>query len=71
MATKLVLTFAGSNGTTTTHSFNYANPEATAANVKTLVNGIIANGSIYANIPQIAKGAKTVTTTEAAYDLSA
>ncbi len=71
MAVKLVLTFAGSNGTITTHSYNYANPDAAAANVKALVNGIIANGSIYANVPQIAKSAKTVTTTEKAYDLSA
>lgn len=71
MATKLVLTFAGSNGTTATHNFNYADPEATTASVKALVNGIIANGSIYANVPVTAKSAKVVTTTETAYDLSA
>ncbi|MBQ3653675.1 MAG: DUF2922 family protein [Synergistaceae bacterium] len=69
--TKLVLTFVGSSGNTISSTFNYADPEATAANVKALMNGMIANGSIYANVPVTAKSAKTVTTTENAYDLSA
>ena len=67
---RLVLTFATSDGTTT-HSFSYANAEATAANVKALVNGIIANGSIYVKVPTTAKSAKMVTTTETDYNLSA
>ena len=71
MATKLVLTFAGSNGSTATHNFSYADPEATVASVKALMNGIIANGSIYANVPLTVKSAKTVTTPETVYDLSA
>ena len=70
VGSRLVLTF-GTSDSTTTHSFSYANADATAANVKALANGIIANGSIYAKIPLTAKSAKIVTTTETDYNLSA
>ena len=67
--TKLVLEFGTSNGGITTFSFNYAKPSTTTANVKALMNGIISNGDIFANVPATMKSAKLVTTNESAYDL--
>ncbi len=70
-STKLVIGFETSTGKSMTLTYNHAKPGATAANVKALMNGIIANGSIFANVPALAKSAKIVTTTESEYDLSA
>ena len=70
-STKLVFGFETSTGKSMTLSYNYAKPAASAANVKALANGIIANGSIFANVPVTAKSAKNVTTSEHEYDLSA
>ncbi|MBQ7217036.1 MAG: DUF2922 domain-containing protein [Synergistaceae bacterium] len=69
-ASKLVLTFAGTNKDVS-FSYNYANSEAASAKVKALMNGLIANGSIFENPPVSAKSAKIVTTTTTEYDLSA
>ena len=69
--TKLVLSFETSAGKSMTLIYNYAKPAASTANVKALMNGIIANGSIFVNVPATAKSAKEVTTTEDIYDLSA
>lgn len=69
--TKLVLTFENASGSSVSMSYNYADSSADVADVKALVNGIIANGSIFVNVPVTAKGAKRVTTTETEYDLSA
>lgn len=68
--TKLVLGFENGSGHAVSISYSYAKPSATLANVKSLMNGIIANGSIFENVPVTAKSAKTVTTTENVYDLS-
>ncbi len=68
--TKLVLGFETSAGKNTTLTYNYAKPSAGLANVKALMSGIIANGSIFANVPAAAKSAKEVITTESIYDLS-
>ncbi len=70
MAHKLVLEFEGTTGAAR-FSFNYADPETTTANVKALMAGLIANGSLFENPPTVAKAAKIVTTTETDYDLSA
>ena len=69
--TKLVCTFGTSDDKTTTMTFNYADAGATAANVKALMSAIITNRVIFANVPVTAKSAKTVTTSEHVYDLSA
>ncbi len=69
--TKLVLAFANIEGNNVSMSYNYASDTAETADVKALVNGIIANGSIFSNVPVTAKSAKTVTTSEREYDLSA
>ena len=67
---KLVLTFEAGDGSPFVHVYNYADPEATAADVKALVNGIIANGSIFARIPVTAKSAEIVSMTEKEISLS-
>ena len=69
--TKLVLGFETSAGRSMTLTYSHAQPSAGLANVKALMNGIIANGSIFVNVPAEAKSAKEVTTTENVYDLSA
>ena len=66
---KLVLTFAGTNGDVT-FSYAYVKDSVTTSNVKSLVNGLITNGSIFANPPVSAKSAKIVTTSEEPFDLS-
>lgn len=67
---KLVLVFNGSTGKETTITFNYADPEVEAADVRALVTGILANGSIFDTVPLSAVSAKLVQTTETVYTLS-
>ncbi|MBQ7170348.1 MAG: DUF2922 domain-containing protein [Synergistaceae bacterium] len=69
--TKLVCTFETSDDKTTSMTFSYADPGATSTEVKALMNAIITNGVIFASVPVTAKSAKTVTTSENEYDLSA
>ena len=69
--TKLVLAFETSDARTATFTFNYAKPSATAAQVKTLMQTMITNNVLYETAPVVMKSAKTVTTSETAYDLSA
>lgn len=69
--TKLVCTFGTNSDKTASFTFNYAKSGATLASVKALMTAIIANGAIYENVPLTAKSAKTVTTSENVYDLSA
>lgn len=68
---KLALSFEGANGKDVSLSYAYADPEVTAATVKTLVNTIIANKEIFDNPPTTAKSAKIVTTEETYFNLSA
>lgn len=51
LGVKLVLTFETSNGKNVIFTYNHAKPSATAAQVKALMNGIIANGSIFSTVP--------------------
>ena len=67
---KLVLEFEGT-GKTVTFSYKYADPNTTTATIKTLMTGLITNGSIFANPPLRAKSAKIVTTQESSYILDA
>ena len=67
--TKLVCTFKTSNDKTISMTFNYAKSNATTANVKTLMNTIIANGAIFANVPVYSISAKTQTTSENEFNL--
>ena len=69
-SSKLVMTFANSNGTEHSIIYNYVDANTADVTVKALVNGIIANGSIFSNVPATAKSAAIVTTTQTAVDLS-
>ena len=64
MATSLKLVFNTALGETVTHSYAYADPEATSQQIASLSSVIIANGSLFATTPISLKSAKLVTTTE-------
>ena len=62
MATTLRTKFTDSAGKDMTVSFNYADTAKSAA-VKPLMQGMIANGGIYANAPVAMVSADFITTT--------
>ena len=64
IGTRLVMVFQDATNTDRTFSFGYIDPQASVANVKNVVQSIIDNGDIFANVPLTAKSAKLVTTTE-------
>lgn len=66
---KLVIECMTNNGDKT-FSWNYANPEASVTDVKTLGQTLIANGDIFEEPPTAMKAARIVTTTSTDYDLS-
>ena len=68
--TTLVLEFADANGNSVFFSYNYANSEVLASDVKNLMNTMIANGSIFKNPPVSIKSAKAVRTSETEFDLT-
>ncbi len=70
-STKLKMTFESATGATINQSYNYIDPEVEQASVKALMEGIIANGSIFANVPAAMKTAKIVVTDETLIDLDA
>lgn len=67
--TKLELTFGTMSGEKK-WTFNYFDSEATASSVKALMNGMIANGSIYSYPPLTRVKARRVVTTDTEYDIS-
>lgn len=67
--TSLVIQYQTGAGGSTTHTWRYAKPGATAANVKSVITSTISNGAIFSNVPTAVKQAKMVTTTETVYDL--
>ena len=71
MAAKLVLTFADANSKNVRMSYNHADTEVEASDVRTAVQTIITNGSIFSTVPVSAKSAKIVITTENEISLSA
>lgn len=64
MATKLVLDFKDADGATRRWNFNYADSDVTSSQVISLMDGMIANGSIFINPPISKYAAKLVITTE-------
>ena len=70
MATKLVIELADANNETTKYSYSYADGEVTTSRVKSLVNALITNGSIFEKVPVAAKSAKLVVTTETEVDIT-
>ena len=69
--TKLELKFLTSEEKTVTVNFKYAKPSATVAQVKALMNAMITNTAVFEYTLVSMQSAKTITTTETAFDLSA
>lgn len=69
---KLVLGFAKANGDPIKQTYNYAKDSSTisTANVKSLMDGIIANGDIFENVPATKQYARVITTETTELDLS-
>ena len=63
MATSLKLKFRDADAKELSTTFNYANSSAGAPAVKALMEGMIANGAIYAAAPASIVSAEFVTTT--------
>jgi len=69
-STKLSLTFAKDNGEALTFTYAHAKKTASAANVKSLMEGMVANGAIFEKAPVTIKSAKIINVEETAVDLS-
>ena len=52
MTTNLKLVFDGSGGSKVSFNYPFADAGASAAQVKTLMQRMVANGDIYAEVPQ-------------------
>ena len=70
MAAKLILTFADANGSNVKMSYSHANAEVEASDVRTAVQTIITNGSIFSAVPVSAKSATLSVTTDTEIALS-
>ena len=68
--TTLVLVFENTEGNTEVFVYPFANPSVTSAQVKTLMDAIIANQEIMAGYPDRKVRAYTVTTSENEIDVS-
>ena len=68
--TKIVFSFGNAVGNTINYSYNYGKSDSSAASIKLAMNTMIANGSIFRNVPVTIKGAKAVVTSETEFDLS-
>jgi len=51
-------------------SYGYARQDASNANIKALMQGIVANGAIFKNTPAAIRSAKIITTETTDVDLS-
>ena len=67
---KLSMKFADSNGDTVNMNYNHAKSDVSNANVRTLMDGIVANGAIFVKVPTIVKSANVITTESREVDLS-
>lgn len=61
--TRIKFVFNTADGTTT-HSINYANIDATQANITACANAFITNGSMFEKVPLSVKEVTMITTTE-------
>ena len=69
MATRLKLVFSGAGEKKITLSFPYARSSAAGTEVKTLMQGIVADGSIYEDVPMGIVGAEFLTSTSTPINL--
>lgn len=67
--TKLILRFGTASGEKN-FTYNYANAEATALSIKTAMNAMITNGSIFRSPPLTIISAKAQVITETEFDLN-
>ena len=67
---KLDLAFLKSNGNEMKMVYNYIKENVAAASVKSLMQGLISNGSIFVNTPASMKSAKLIETNTTDIDLS-
>ncbi len=70
MASRLLLEFKDASNATVKFSYNYANPEVAPNDVKSLVQAMITNGSIFAHPPVTAVSAKLIEISESEINLS-
>lgn len=68
--TKLQMTFTKANGDNVSMTMKHCKQDLSAANVKSLMEGIVANGSIFEKVPAAIKSAVIITTESTAVDLS-
>lgn len=61
--TRIKFVFNTADGTTT-HNINYANIDATQANITACANAFITNGDIFTRVPLSVKEVTMITTTE-------
>ena len=69
MLTRLKLVFSGAGETKVTMLFPSARTSATGAEVKALMQGIMADGSIYDDVPKGIVGAEFLTSTSTPINL--
>ena len=67
---KLVMGFTKANGDNISITMKYAKQDVSTANIKSLMEGIVANGSIFEKVPAAIKSAYIETTEKTAIDLS-
>lgn len=63
-SSKWVFTYQTTDGSSTTHTYRYADTTAETSDLNTVATTTITNGSIFAKVPTTLKSAKLVTTTE-------
>lgn len=69
-STVLKMTFAKANGNNVSFTMKYARQDSSNANIKSLMEGMVANGEIFENTPVALKSAQIVTTETTEVDLS-
>ena len=69
MDRKLVLVFADANGTELSLTYPYVASEIEQADITTLINTIITNGSIFAIVPVTCKSATVYDITPTSYNV--
>ena len=67
---KLQLKFKDNEGKTVSFNFNYVKANATAANIKALMNSMISNTDIWQKTLLLKASANIITTTTTAVDIS-
>lgn len=70
MAVRLKLVFSGAGEKKVTMLFPYAKASATGAEVKALMQGIVADGGVYEEVPTGIVGAEFLESTSTPVDLS-